>query len=138
MPDKARIDSTRAYGGLAQAMERGRAARRSWTQDGTLLSAADYAARRGVEPAALQHLEGRGELYSLEVDGARWYPSELLKIAADDAAALCKELAGYEPAGQLIFVMRKHGSLNGRTATAAINDGEQARVLQLARAWRHG
>jgi uncharacterized protein (DUF433 family) len=133
---KTRIDPPRPDGGLAGALERGRAARRAWMHDGTLLSAADYAAHGGVEPGALQLLEGRGELFALEVDGGRWYPAELLKLSAEDAAALCKELAGEEAARQLIFVMRKHGALGGQTVAETIGRGHLARVLQLAVAWR--
>lgn len=135
MRDKTHIDLSASSGGLAGALERGRAARRSWTQDGTLLSAADYAAHRGVAPAALQHFEGRGELFSLDVNGRRWYPAELLKLSAEDAAALCKELAGEEAARQLIFVMRKHGALGGQTVAEATGRGQLVHVLQLAAAW---
>lgn len=126
-----------ALGGLAGAVERGRAARQSWTQDGTLLTPADFAATRGISPSVLPELEARGELFSLDIEGARWYPAELLKLSPDEASALCRELAGDDAARQLIFVMRKHGALAGQTVAEAVCQGQLAKVLQLACAWRH-
>lgn len=126
-----------ATGGLAGAIERGRAARRAWTQDGTLLTAADYAARLGIAPAVLPTLEARSELFSLDIEGARWYPAELLKLSADERAVLCRVLAGDDKARQLIFIQRTHGALAGQTVTAAIARGQLARVLRLVYARRH-
>lgn len=126
-----------ATGGLSAAVERGRAARLAWTHDGTLLRATDYAAARDISPLELPGLEARGELFSLEIEGATWYPAELLKLAPDEAAALCRELAGDDSAAQLIFLMRTHGALAGQTVAAAVSQGRFADVLRLARAWRH-
>jgi len=80
--------------------------------------------------------EARRELFALEVDGARWYPSELLKLSPSDAAGLCRALSGDDETSKLIVLMRTHGALAGRTATAAIAQGQLARVLQLSSAWR--
>lgn len=129
--------SLSATGGLIGAIERGRAARQAWTQDGTLLTSGAYAAARGISPAALPELEARGELFSLDVDGARWYPSELLKLSPDEAAALCRELTGDDRSRQLVFLMRTHGALGGCTVAAALAQGQLAAVLRLAHAWRH-
>jgi hypothetical protein len=124
------------YDGLTAAIERGRAARLAWAQDGTLLTAADYAAARGIPLSVLPELEARGELFSLDVQGARWYPSELLKLSPEAAAALCRELAGDNLSRQFIFLMRTHGALAGQTVSTAIGQGRLARVSQLAHAWR--
>jgi hypothetical protein len=129
--------SLAATGGLTGAIERGHADRLAWTQDGTLLSAADYAAARGIPPSVLAELEARGELFSLEVEGARWYPAEPLQLSPDEAAAMCRVLTGDDPSRQLIFVMRGHGALAGQTVTAAIAQGQLAEVLRLAHSWRH-
>lgn len=126
-----------ATGGLAAAQERGRAARLAWTQDGTLLTAADYAAARGIPSSVLPDLEAQGELFSLDVEGARWYPSELLKLSPNEASAVCRTLAGDDPARKLIFIMRGHGALAGQTVTAAIAQGQLAEVLRFANVWRH-
>lgn len=92
---------------------------------------------RGIPPSVLTELEARGELFSLDIAGALWYPAELLKLSTDEAGAVCRTLAGVDPARQLIFVMRKHGALAGETLTAAIAQGQLAAVLRLAHAWRH-
>lgn len=126
-----------ATGGLPGAVERGRAARLAWTQDGTLLNAADYAATRDISPLVLPELEARGELFSLDIEGRRWCPSELQKLSPDQATVLCRTLAGDDAARQLIFIMRKHGALAGETVAVAIKQGQLARVLQVAHVWRH-
>lgn len=102
-----------------------------------MLTATDYAAARGIPASVLPELEARGEMFSLDIEGARWYPSELLKLSPDEASAVCRTLAGEDPARQLIFIMRRHGSLAGQTITAAIAQGQLAKVLRLAQAWRH-
>lgn len=123
--------------GLDAALERGRAARLRWVSYGGVLSAADYAAHRGIDPLALPELEAQGELSSVEVERVRWYPSELLKVPPDAWAAVCRALQGENGAGGLIFVNRAHGALSGMTVAAAVAKGRLADVLQLARAWRH-
>lgn len=122
-------------GGLAAAVERGALARTDWTSDGTLLSAEAFAARRGVTVGQLEALEARGEVFALEVDNARWYPAELLRVSPDDAAVLCAAAAGLEPSQRLVFLIRRHGALGGVTASAAIADGGMNRVLALVSAW---
>ena len=66
-------------------------------------------------------------------------PRSVLKFSPDEAAALCRKLAGDDMSRQLqfTFLMRKHGALAGQTVTTAIGQGRLARVLQLAQAWRH-
>lgn len=123
-------------GGLAAAIQRGALAREEWTRDGTLLSAAEFAARRRLTLMDLVALEARGELFSLEVDDARWYPAELAHMGASDAAALSAALAGLEPTAKLVFLMRRHGTLGGTTVATAIANGGINRVLALAAAWR--
>ena len=123
-------------GGLAAAIERGKLARRQWTLDGTLLSQKTFAARRDMAPDALVALEAQGRVFSLEIDGVRWYPAELLRMDAGDAEALCAALAELEPTVKLGFLMRRHGALAGMTAASSIAEGGINRVLALASAWR--
>ena len=120
-----------ATGGLSAALSRGRAARLAWTQDGTLLTPEAYAAARGISPSVLPELEARGELFSLAIEGACWYPSELLKLSPDESSAVCRVLAGDDAASQLVFVMRTHGALAGQTVATAIAGGQLATVLRL-------
>lgn len=124
------------HGGLAGAVERGELARHQWTLDGTLLSPEVFAARRGLTAMELSQLEADGELFSLEVGGARWYPAELLRIGSDDGAALCAALRELGPTEKLIFLMRGHGALGGMTVAHATVAGGINRVLDLAAEWR--
>jgi hypothetical protein len=123
-------------GGLAAAIRRGAFAREEWTRDGTLLSAPEFAARRRLTPMELVALEARGELFSVEVDDARWYPAELLRIGAGDAAALTAALAGLEPTAKLVFLLRRHGAFGGATVVTMLANSGINRVLALAAAWR--
>lgn len=124
-----------AHGGLAAARERGQAQLRTWAKDGTLLSAEAFAAARGISTADLVRAEARHDVFSLFVEGQHCYPAEFLKLDSDDAAALCQALAEEDAASKLIFVLRKHGGLAGRTIAEAIGAGRLERVLDLARDW---
>lgn len=138
MPSSVQASAPRrALGGLDGAIERGRAAQQAWIQDGTLVCAHDYAARRGLTLDALPLLEASGELFSIDIDTARWYPAELLRLGQEDAAALCRALSGDDAMRQLVFLMRRHGALGGNTVTAAIAQGRLAQVLELASSWRY-
>ena len=132
-----RNNSTHAdRGGFSRAVERGKLARRSWISDGIVLSPADFAVRSGVTPAVLQEMVVRGQLFSVEIDLACWYPAELLQLAPSDSEAVCTALAGLDTATQLVFVMRRHGALGGKTIADAIANGHVSQVLTLASAWR--
>lgn len=121
--------------GLAGAIERGRMARPDWVREGILLAAPDFAARFGVAPSDLPDLEGGGELFSVAVENETLYLAELLKFSRADVAALCAALAGADSATKVVFIMRQHGALAGRTVAEAAALGKMAEVLHLARAW---
>jgi len=122
-------------GGLAGVLDRGHATRLDWTQDGTLLTAVDFAAERGLSPSLLPELEARGELFALDIEGARWYPAALLGLSLDECSAVCRMLVGDDVARKLVFVMRPHGALGGQDVVSAISQGQLAAVLRLAEAW---
>jgi len=117
------------------AIERSRDARRAWIRDRVVLSSAEFAAARGVASESLVALQAGGELFALNIEGDVWWPAELLKLSAADASALCRALGDTGESSKLIFVMRKHGALGGRTVTEAVANGQLADVLRLARNW---
>lgn len=100
-----------------------------------LLSSADFAARRGVTADKLLTLEGRGDLFSVNVGGELCWPSELLSFRPEEASLVCRALAGCDDAVKLLFLMSTHGALAGNTAAEAVAQGRLADVLRLAKSW---
>lgn len=101
-----------------------------------MLATADFAARRGVTVDELRALQGRGDLFAVDVDGEPCWPVELLRFRPEDAALVCQSLAGCNDAVKLVFLMRRHGALAGQTAVEAAEQGRLAEVLRLAKTWR--
>lgn len=141
---QAALDAAKAFarelvgpsgGGRSGAAERGRAARLAWARDGTLVCAQYFAARRGLSVGELLALVARGELFSVTVEHVSLYPAELLKLSHTDAVALCSALDGEDDATKLVFLMREHGALAGRTVAESVAIGRLQQVLDLARAW---
>ena len=128
---------TATHGGYAGALERGRRRRIEWTQHGTLLSAEEFAKAQGIPAASLVDAEARHEVFSVLVEGRRWYAAELLKLGHAATAAICGAMVGVDATRMLIFVLRKHGGLAGRTVSEAVATDELPRVLQLAEDWQH-
>jgi hypothetical protein len=125
-----------ATGGFESALARGRDAKREWTRDGTLVTPEMFARARGVSVQDLRDWETIGTLFSMVVDDAPYYLAELLMFAAADAAAVCLALGGEDPASKLIFFMRKHGMLGGKTVAQAIEGGGLQAVLRAAETWQ--
>ncbi|MCW5665471.1 MAG: hypothetical protein KIT35_16685 [Piscinibacter sp.] len=123
----------RAEGGLRGAVERGHSAQRAWIRDGVLVSRGEFAAARGVTPEQLEVMKTEGELFTIVVDGEDWWPADLLKLSPSEAAYVCLALRMHEDAVKLLFLVRKHGALAGRTVVEAIHAGLLRRVLSLAR-----
>jgi hypothetical protein len=123
-------------GGLTGAIERGEVQKREWKQDGTLLSAPDFAKKLGVSPTGLPKLEERNQLFALIIDKVSWYPSELLKLTREQVTDLRSTLADEPASGRFIFLKRKHGALGGGTVVETAHQGHFDRVLRLAAAWR--
>lgn len=125
-----------ATGGLKGAIARGDELKRQWTQDGTLLTPKAFARRRQVSVGELRSAEARGELFSMLVDNKPYYLVELLKFAPADAAALCAALGPEDPSSKLIFFLRRHGMLDGKTVAQAVKCGDMDEALNAAAGWR--
>lgn len=128
-------EQSTASAGFAAAVERGREARQAWVLDGVVLSTAEFARARGVGQHLLAELRVRGDLFAVVMDGETWWPAELLKLTTEDAAALCHALGNADDSRKLVFLMRRHGALGGRTVAKAIAMGRLADALRLAAAW---
>lgn len=124
--------------GLSDAIERGHVQLRRWTEDGTLLLAELFAERWGTTPGALAAAEENDEVFAVRVDGQRYYLAELLEIGRADGSAICRALAGLDAASKMIFLLRRHGGLGGKTVVEAVAAGALRRVLEHAEDWAEG
>ena len=121
-------------------VKHGEELRAAWTRDGTLIAGTELAKRWGRTRQALDQACGRHELFNLKVGRRLWYPAVFLRHAADDVRAVCRALGEGDAASMLVFWMRRHGGLGGKTVSEAIEEKRLGRVLELARAWaeEHG
>lgn len=122
------------------AVRRGEERRAAWTRDGTLVSGTELAARWARSRQALDQACARHELFNLKVGNRLWYPAVFLRHEADEVRAVCRSLGAGDPASMLVFWMRTHGGLGGRTVSEAVEARQLDRVVELARAWaeEHG
>jgi hypothetical protein len=123
---KATLDAARA-GGQAQML--------AWVDDQTLIPSKEFGARRGVERQALASAVKRNALFSFKVNNLVYYPAVLADMPAADSSALCLALGPMSPGKKLLFLLRKHGALDGLTVWQAVHESKLARVLELAAAW---
>lgn len=124
-----------AHGGLAEAERRGRQLLQRWIGEGVLICEAELASTWSVSAGSLRQLQDSGELFALTVDDREWYWAGHGCLPYTDVAAVCRVQRALDPAEQLIFWMRTHGGLVGRTVSEALEAGELGRVLELARSW---
>ncbi len=120
-----------------EALERGHLARMEWIKSGFLVPSEVYAAKLEIDALDLQKFEERGELFSIVVDGISYYPSDALKMPFSVMSGICAAFKGKSPSERMVFIMRKHGALGGKTVAQAVEDGELANVLQLVKSWQH-
>jgi len=121
--------------GISGALERGRLRLLEWEQSGTLISADQFAGLAGVPVTALPEAEARHELFSLTVDGRTLYPAELLKLEPEVATVVCYALGDLDGASKLVFLLRGHGALSGKTVADAVSQGRLDQVIALAQAF---
>lgn len=116
---------------------RGEARLVNWTQDGTLVEGVKIETAWGVKRQTVDAARERGEIFSVWVKGKHWYPSEALKFERSSLAAINRALANVDPSSKLLFLLRKHGSLGGKTPADAVIAGKLDDVLRLATDWAH-
>ena len=123
---KATLDASRV-GGQAQML--------AWVDDRTLISSMEFGERRGVERQALASAVKRNALFGFKVNNLVYYPAVLADMPAPDSSALCLALGTMSSGKKLLFLLRKHGALDGRTVSQAVLESKLERVLELAAAW---
>jgi hypothetical protein len=114
--------------GLAGAALRGEAARVQWVKDGLVVPGEQLAKAWGLTRQALAPAADRGDRL--------YYPQAFLGIERETVAAICRALGGLGASEKLMFWLRDHGALSGKSVAAALEAGlALAHVERLAAAW---
>lgn len=131
-----KTSSARATGGLAGAAARGESARVQWIKDGLVVSGERLAQAWGLTRQALAPAAERGEVFAVKVGNRLYYPRSFLDLDRESVATLCRALGDLGPSEKLMFWLRAHGALAGKSVAAALEAGVPlAKVERLAGAW---
>jgi hypothetical protein len=129
-------EHAQATGGLAGATARGEAARVQWIKDGLVVPGERLAHAWGLTRQALAPAADRGEVFAVKVGNRLYYPQAFLGMDRETVAAICRALGGLGASEKLMFWLRDHGALAGKSVAAALEAGVAvAKVERLAAAW---
>jgi hypothetical protein len=122
--------------GLAASVARGEAARVQWIKDGLVVPGERLAQAWGLTRQALAPAAERGELFAVKIGNRLYYPQAFEGLHREAVARVCRELGDMGPSEKLMFWLRDHGALAGKSVGAALESGVPvAKVERLARAW---
>jgi len=125
-----------AAGGFAGAAARGEAARVQWVKDGLVVRGEQLAQSWGLTRQALAPAAERGEVFAVKVGNRLYYPRSFLGMDRESVARVCRALGDLGSTEKLMFWLRDHGALVGRSVAAALEAGVPlAKVERLAAAW---
>ena len=85
-----------------------------------------------MPPQPLQKAVARGELTVMEVSNRTYYPAVFCGLLHPFASRLGQALRSLSSAQQVIFLMRRHGALDGKSIGEFTSGAEQTRALELA------
>ena len=123
-------------GGLAGAVARGEAARVRWIKDGLVVPGEQLAQAWGLTRQALAPAADRGEIFAVKVGNRLYYPQAFLGMDREAVAAICRALGDLGASEKLMFWLREHGALAGKSVAAALEAGTGLdKVERLATAW---
>lgn len=138
-PAEASIANTQqpgAVGGLAGAVARGEAARVQWVKDGLVVPGEQLAQAWGLTRQALAPAADRGEVFAVKVGNRLYYPQAFLGMDREAVARVCRGLGELSASEKLMFWLRDHGALAGKSVAVALEVGVPlAKVERLAVAW---
>lgn len=127
---------TQADGGFAGAAARGEAARVQWVKDGLVVPGEQLAQAWGLTRQALAPAAERGEVFAVKVGNRLYYPQSFLGMDRESVARVCRALGDLGSSEKLMFWLRDHGALAGKSVAAALETGVPlAKVERLAAAW---
>jgi type II secretory pathway component PulJ len=125
-----------AAGGLAGDTARGEAARVQWVKDGLVVPGEQLAQAWGLTRQALAPAADRGEVFAVKVGNRLYYPQAFLNLDRETVAVICRALGDIGTNERLMFWLRDHGALAGKSVSAALEAGlALAKVERLAAAW---
>ena len=125
-----------AAGGFAGATARGEAARVQWVKDGLVVPGEQLARAWGLTRQALAPAAQRGEVFAVKVGNRLYYPRSLLGMDRESVATVCRALGELGSSEKLMFWLRDHGALAGKSVAAALDAGiPVAKVERVAAAW---
>ena len=125
-------------GGLAGAVARGEAARVQWVKDGLVVPGEQLAQAWGLARQALAPAADRGEVFAVKVGNRLYYPQAFLGMDREAVATVCRGLGELSASEKLMFWLRDHGALAGKSVAVALEAGVPlAKVERLALAWAH-
>jgi hypothetical protein len=123
-------------GGLAGAAARGEAARAQWIKEGLVVSGEQLAQAWGLTRQALAPAAERGEVVAVKIGSRLYYPQPFLSLDRETVARVCRALGDIGASENLMFWLRDHGALAGKSVAHALEAGTLvARVERLATAW---
>jgi hypothetical protein len=123
-------------GGLAGATARGEAARVQWVREGRVVPGERLAQAWGLTRQALAPAADRGEIFAVKVGNRLYYPQAFLGMDRETVATVCRALGDLSSSEKLMFWLRDHGALAGKSVAAALEAGVPlAKVERLAAAW---
>jgi hypothetical protein len=125
-----------AAGGLAGATARGEAARVQWVKDGLVVPGEQLAQAWGLTRQALAPASARGDVFAVKVGNRLYYPRSFLVLDRESVAAVCRALGDIGSSEKLMFWLRDHGALAGKSVPATLAAGVAVpKVERLAEAW---
>ena len=90
----------------------------------------------GLTRQALAPAADRGELFAVKVGNRLYYPHAFLAMDRQAIATICRALGDLDATEKLMFWLREHGALAGKSVAAALEAGTAlAKVERLAAAW---
>jgi len=125
-----------ATGGLAGATARGEAVRVQWVKAGLVVPGEQLAQAWGLTRQALAPAADRGEVFAVKIGNRLYYPQAFLGMDRETVAAICRALGDLGAGEKVMFWLRNHGALAGKSVAAALEAGVAvAKVERLAAAW---
>jgi hypothetical protein len=132
----ADTQQAQAAGGLAGAAARGEAARVQWVKDGLVVPGEQLAQAWGLTRQALAPAADRGDVFAVKVGNRLYYPQAFLGMDRETVATVCRALGDLGSSEKLMFWLRDHGTLAGKSVAVALEAGVPvAKVERLAAAW---